>query len=323
MKLEPELISRREFARRDGCSEKLVREAVKSGALPQLPDLLLPSKLVRTAWRAGNVKRLDVADPLAQSPAESAPGVSLTEARRIREITLANLRRHELDTRSAQWVLRDDAVEVWVETVRITRENFSGLPADASVMAAGCGTMAAIQVAVHDAVYAALLSASRVKSKRREPKADIAQVPIPSTATTIQAETAKIVAIGQLHQLDLDIAQGGVIGVSPLLRSISELLARVRQRMLSLEAVLPPRLIGLDQRAAEKVIQAAIDEALEDLAEQLPELGGHAEEESPINDTPDRHADRNESGSRSPSKGREDSGCQPGPIRQRRGSRAR
>lgn len=47
-------ISFREFARRDGCSDKVVRRAVSEGKLKSLPDGSLDPELVGTGWRKGN-----------------------------------------------------------------------------------------------------------------------------------------------------------------------------------------------------------------------------------------------------------------------------
>ncbi|MGI4794048.1 MAG: hypothetical protein ACRYG8_08190 [Janthinobacterium lividum] len=48
------MISIREFARRDGCSEKRVRNAIQTRHLPTLPGKLLPANLAGTGWREGN-----------------------------------------------------------------------------------------------------------------------------------------------------------------------------------------------------------------------------------------------------------------------------
>ena len=50
-------ISRREFAKRDGCDERLVRNAIESGHLPTLEDGTLDPALVGTGWRKTNRKK--------------------------------------------------------------------------------------------------------------------------------------------------------------------------------------------------------------------------------------------------------------------------
>lgn len=59
-----ERISVREFARRDGCNEKLVRRGIAEGRLARGDDGKVDSALVATGWRRGNAMLL---------PAQSAP----------------------------------------------------------------------------------------------------------------------------------------------------------------------------------------------------------------------------------------------------------
>ncbi len=72
-------ISRREFARREHKSEKLIREAIKSGHLQTLADGSLDAALVGTEWCASNRRRPNAADPPAEEVrsvrTSSAPGV--------------------------------------------------------------------------------------------------------------------------------------------------------------------------------------------------------------------------------------------------------
>lgn len=49
-----EMISIREFARRDGCSDRRVRNAIQTRHLPTCPGKLLPANLAGTGWREGN-----------------------------------------------------------------------------------------------------------------------------------------------------------------------------------------------------------------------------------------------------------------------------
>ena len=64
-------ISIREFARREGCSDKLVRNALFAAKLKALPDGTLDPGLVGTGWRHGNRHRAETADTPADTP--SAP----------------------------------------------------------------------------------------------------------------------------------------------------------------------------------------------------------------------------------------------------------
>ena len=64
----PEMISIREFARRDGCSEKRVRNAIQSRHLPMFPGKLLPASLAGTGWREGNRRAASKGADSADSP---------------------------------------------------------------------------------------------------------------------------------------------------------------------------------------------------------------------------------------------------------------
>ncbi|WP_088183596.1 hypothetical protein [Sphingobium sp. Z007] len=55
-------VSVREFARLDGCDDKLVRRAIKSGKLPVLEGGKLDPALAKTGWRKQNRRGADTAD---------------------------------------------------------------------------------------------------------------------------------------------------------------------------------------------------------------------------------------------------------------------
>ncbi len=71
------MISIREFARRDGCSEKRVRNAIQTRHLPMCPGKLLPANLAGTGWREGNRRGADtvrtVRTKVSARPQVSAP----------------------------------------------------------------------------------------------------------------------------------------------------------------------------------------------------------------------------------------------------------
>lgn len=60
-------VSVREFARLDGCDDKLVRRAIKSGKLPVLEGGKLDPALAKTGWRKQNRRGADSADIGADS----------------------------------------------------------------------------------------------------------------------------------------------------------------------------------------------------------------------------------------------------------------
>jgi hypothetical protein len=77
MSAPAEFISIREFARRDGCDDKLVRRAVKSGKLAVSEDGRVDASQVGSAWRRTNRRAEAGADKLAlkgaDKPKVSAP----------------------------------------------------------------------------------------------------------------------------------------------------------------------------------------------------------------------------------------------------------
>jgi hypothetical protein len=66
-------VSVRAFARLDGCSEKLVRNAISQGKLPVSADGKLDPALAGSGWRRTNRRAAAGADKGADLPATSAP----------------------------------------------------------------------------------------------------------------------------------------------------------------------------------------------------------------------------------------------------------
>jgi len=66
------LVSFREFARLDGCSDKLVRNAVKAGKLSVTADNRIDAALAGTGWRQQNRRAAEGADRGADPPSVSA-----------------------------------------------------------------------------------------------------------------------------------------------------------------------------------------------------------------------------------------------------------
>lgn len=64
----PEMLSVREFARRDRCDESRVRRAIRSGHLKRSPDGKLDAALVGTGWRETNRRGADSAVKTLRTP---------------------------------------------------------------------------------------------------------------------------------------------------------------------------------------------------------------------------------------------------------------
>lgn len=77
------LVSVREFARLDGCDDKLVRRAIKAGKLPISADGRLDPALAGTGWRRTNRRGGGGADKGADTPQMSAPNVR-TPVRKVK-----------------------------------------------------------------------------------------------------------------------------------------------------------------------------------------------------------------------------------------------
>lgn len=81
-------VSIREFARLDGCSEKLVREAIKRGKLAQSEDKKLDPALAGSPWRRQNRRSAMPADTGADQAEKSARG-RLSESEAIEVLKAA------------------------------------------------------------------------------------------------------------------------------------------------------------------------------------------------------------------------------------------
>jgi hypothetical protein len=138
-------ISIREFARRDGCDEKLARRAIKTGRLHALPDGTLDPALIGTGWRKANRRKPAPAaassksDPPAPADLEQladqvvnvegrAP-YTLIEAERIKANYLALLRQLQYDRESGAVVAVDEVTAAVAAEYGIVRNNLLGLPA--------------------------------------------------------------------------------------------------------------------------------------------------------------------------------------------------
>jgi hypothetical protein len=132
-------ISIREFARRDGCSEGLVRRAVGSGRLAALPDGLIDPRLVGSGWRKANRRKaseeIAPAAPDLQRIADRAVRVdghapyTLAEAERVKENYLALLRQLQYDRESGAVVLVDQVAAAIAGEYSIVRNRLLSLPA--------------------------------------------------------------------------------------------------------------------------------------------------------------------------------------------------
>ena len=149
-------ISIREFARRDGCDDKLVRRAIGQGKLQALPDGSLDPALIGTGWRKTN-RRADASADSARTVEQVSAAVSApldvsaesldpdelagflrnllkgkyakqADAERIKENSLAGIRVLELQQKAGALVDLSTAETVLFETFRAYRDAWLNWP---------------------------------------------------------------------------------------------------------------------------------------------------------------------------------------------------
>ncbi|MBN8872846.1 MAG: hypothetical protein J0H67_08425 [Rhodospirillales bacterium] len=258
------MIAYREFARRDGCDESLVRRAVRSGALPRLPGRQLPADLVGTAWRAGNAAALEV----QLSPPTDG---GLAAAEREREIALARLRQRQLQQRLEEWTDVAQVLECWSFIRETCTSQITGLGATLRHVATEHDQIR-LRALVRDTVHDTL---TRLASAELIPTLEDPRPPedVGDHATTLVAKTAKTKAIAGLRQLELAIAEGRVLHLAAWERGFGDRLSNLRDRLLSWESGLPPLLLGADASVQGRAIESAVHDVLQMLPEEMPAVG--------------------------------------------------
>jgi hypothetical protein len=143
MTKDPQGVSIREFARREGVSDMLVRRALKRTRIKALPDGTLDPALVGTQWRKRNATDEGAAGQSASKGANSganteanssqpdsgAKGLTYGEALRLKENWLALLRRLEYEQKSGSLVELAVAQNVVFELCREQRDAWLAWPA--------------------------------------------------------------------------------------------------------------------------------------------------------------------------------------------------
>ncbi|MGA0595410.1 hypothetical protein [Enterovirga sp. CN4-39] len=125
-------ISRREFARLDGCSEALVRRGLTQGRLVAFNDGTIDPALVGTPWRDGNKGRVQAANSGAHDaqPLQDGPQLlSFAEAQTKKENYLAKLRELEFEIKSGRLVDAERVQSSVFDIARIERDAWINWPA--------------------------------------------------------------------------------------------------------------------------------------------------------------------------------------------------
>ena len=169
-------ISRREFARRAGCDEGLVRRAIKHGKLSLSADGQLDPALVSTDWRPPSrgadkgADKVRTRRPVRTAPPLSAPQLEesaarlverhgvlpIGEALALKETYLARLRQLEYDTKVGKVALIEDIAEAVGEQLAIVRRRLLAIPSNVAPVVARLSSPGEVQAAIMKAVTEAL-----------------------------------------------------------------------------------------------------------------------------------------------------------------------
>lgn len=161
-------ISIREFARLDGCNDKLVRRALQNGHLIANPDGKISRSLVGTGWRRSNAdKMVRTADTIAPGETlEQAAArivaeqggelLSKAEAERLKENCLAQLRRIELERAEESVAPVDDMAAMIVAEYARLRTRLIAIPAKVASRAAALRSPSEVQALVATEINQAL-----------------------------------------------------------------------------------------------------------------------------------------------------------------------
>lgn len=178
-------ISIREFARREGCSDTLVRKGIKAGRLVLGADGKLEAKRVGSDWRAANRAPEDrpshvapsasaaaagqeippigglstIGAPPAGSPLDGMPddprAWSLAQAERVKEVYLALQRQLKYEIDSGRYVPVDEVVQQVEREYATVRERLLVIPGKLAALLVGLDREA-IETALHGEIVEAL-----------------------------------------------------------------------------------------------------------------------------------------------------------------------
>ena len=170
-------ISIREFARRAGCDDKVVRRKVKSEHIHLLKDGSIDPSYLNVDWRSGARLPLSASSEFADSNAgmnglhEAALGLvsadgaelwSRADAEKVKENYAARLKQLEFERESARFVTIDDAAEIIAAECGIVRQRCRSIGAGVALHLSGMTAAAEIKAAIDAAVVQALADLSAV-----------------------------------------------------------------------------------------------------------------------------------------------------------------
>lgn len=164
-----DLVSIREFARRDGCSHTLVQNAIREGYLT-LQSGRLDAALVKSPWRPSNrhggrgTTGNDAVASFGETPTAAAERIvggavallSIADAEQVKENYLARLRQLEYDQKAGAVVPVAEVAKVLGARCAAVRTMLLSIPAEAAPEIHRCKTVAETQAVLMRRVVAAL-----------------------------------------------------------------------------------------------------------------------------------------------------------------------
>jgi hypothetical protein len=142
-------ISQREFAKRERCSPKLVRNRLQRGYLIANPDGTINPDLVGSGWRKANADRIATAKAVvARAPA--IPSKAESEARK--EHFLSALKELEYDALLKRYLPADEVKKVCGKAITAARAKLLALPHRVAARLVGVKTAAEIQRILYNEV---------------------------------------------------------------------------------------------------------------------------------------------------------------------------
>jgi hypothetical protein len=164
-------ITRREFARLDGCDEKQVRRGIEAGRLSVLSDGTIDPTLAGTGWRRRNRNGAKERKPSPETvdkivrakviPVADSSRDDLNAAIRRREEANALLKELEYDTKSGAVVEVAKVAKLFGEACSKVRTKLLAIPAEQAPAIHRCATVAEVQALLIEIITEALEELSR------------------------------------------------------------------------------------------------------------------------------------------------------------------
>lgn len=205
------------------------------------------------------------------------PDGALAAAERAREVAIARLRQAQLRRRQRRLLSMDDCRVCWCAAVEHTKAALRGMVS--KLLAAADGKdQAAASAALQEVVHGTLAALAATEFQGVAQPEDEAK-PLRSGASLREARTARVAAIAGLRALDLGVAEGRLVSVTAFERLGGIHFANARNLVLALPYRLAPRLVGASGAEAEAIVQEAVEGALTDLPDDMPDLLDEAAED--------------------------------------------